>query len=49
MLKVYGDYKKAGIKDISLKFYEGARHEILNELNRQEVYKDIIDWIKDRI
>jgi alpha-beta hydrolase superfamily lysophospholipase len=32
-----------------LKVYEGARHEILNELNRQEVYKDIIDWIKDRI
>ena len=49
VLKVYEDYKKAGIKDISFKFYEGARHEIINELNRQEVYKDIIDWINDRI
>lgn len=49
ILKVYGDYKKAGIKDISFKFYQGARHEIINELNRQEVYKDIIDWINDRI
>jgi alpha-beta hydrolase superfamily lysophospholipase len=49
MLKVYEDYKKAGIKDLSLKFYEGSRHEILNELNRQEVYNDIINWINDRI
>lgn len=49
VLIVYDDYKKAGIKDISFKFYEGARHEILNELNRQEVYKDIIDWINDRV
>ncbi len=49
ILKVYEDYKKAGIKDISYKFYEGARHEIINELNRQEVYKDIIDWMNARI
>ncbi|MBE3036864.1 MAG: hypothetical protein IMZ70_07285 [Candidatus Atribacteria bacterium] len=42
-------YLLAGTKDISFKFYQGARHEIINELNRQEVYKDIIDWIKDRI
>lgn len=49
ILKVYKDYKKAGIKDINLKLYEGSRHEILNELNRQEVYRDIIDWIKERV
>jgi len=49
MLKVYKDYKKAGVKDIEYKFYEGARHEIINELNRQEVYKDIIDWMDARI
>ena len=26
-------------------FYKGARHEILNEINRDEVYRDILDWI----
>ncbi len=32
-------------KNVSLKLYEGARHEILNETNRKEVYADIVDWI----
>jgi alpha-beta hydrolase superfamily lysophospholipase len=41
---VYEEYKKAGIKDVGIKVYEGARHEILNETNRQEVYKDMLDW-----
>ena len=26
--------------------YEGARHEVLNEINREEVYEDIMNWIK---
>ena len=37
-------YKKAGIKDISYKFYQNARHEVLNEINKEEVYEDIIAW-----
>lgn len=44
--KVYRMYKKAGIKDLSIKLYKEGRHEILNEVNKEEVYKDIIDWIK---
>ena len=28
-----------------MKLYPGARHEILNETNRQEVYSDILDWV----
>lgn len=39
--KVYEMYRKAGIKNLSLKLYDGARHEILNETNREEVFKDI--------
>lgn len=37
--------KKTGHKYVTLKFYEGARHEILNEINRKEVYDDIISWL----
>jgi alpha-beta hydrolase superfamily lysophospholipase len=38
-------YKQLGIKDLSFKFYEGGRHEMLNEINREEVMMDIIKWL----
>jgi len=38
-------YKNIGIKSVECKLYEGARHEILNETNRKEVYQDVLDWI----
>ncbi|MEG0914901.1 MAG: alpha/beta hydrolase, partial [Christensenellaceae bacterium] len=47
--EVYDWVKKAGVSDVTLKFYEGARHEILNESNRQEVYADVLAWIKSKI
>ena len=43
--KIYRDYVRAGMQDVAYKFYKGARHEILNETNRDEVYQDILDWI----
>lgn len=45
---LYDAYKTAGIKDLDMKLYPGARHEILNETNREEVYKDVSDWIASR-
>jgi alpha-beta hydrolase superfamily lysophospholipase len=47
--KVYYDYQKAGINDVELKLYPEARHEILNETNKLEVYEDIINWISKRL
>jgi len=43
--RVYQDYKKAGMKNLTLKLYPGGRHEMLNEINRKEVIKDMIKWI----
>ena len=40
--KVFSLYKKAGIENVQMKIYDGGRHEILNETNRDEVYKDIV-------
>lgn len=37
--------EEAGMKDLRIKLYEGARHEILNELNKKEVYRDILDFM----
>lgn len=39
------EYKSLGIKDVTFKFYENGRHEILNEVNRDEVMRDIIEWM----
>lgn len=39
-------YNKANIKDVTLKLYEKARHSLLQELNREEVYKDIYNWLE---
>jgi len=47
--KLYDIYKANGIKDLSLKLYEGARHEILNETNKEEVKADIFEWIEKRL
>jgi alpha-beta hydrolase superfamily lysophospholipase len=38
-------YKKIGLKDVSMKLYPEGRHEMFNELNRNDVYRDVIDWI----
>lgn len=44
--KVYELYKNAGIADVTLKLYPEARHELLNEINRDEVEKDLVSWFE---
>lgn len=46
--KAYRCFQKAGIKDVELKLYEEMRHEILNEKRREEVYKDIMEWLNKK-
>ena len=47
--KVYNRLKKAGVKDVTLRLYKGARHELLHELNRGEVFGHILDWLEAHI
>ncbi len=44
VLQAREDYQKAGVKDVSMKLYENGRHEMVNEINKHEVYRDVIDW-----
>ena len=44
---VADSFKKAGVKDVILKLYRGDRHEILNELDRDQVYADIHQWLEE--
>lgn len=45
--KVYELFMNAGMKNLSIKLYEGDRHEILNEDDRQVVFTDILNFIKE--
>lgn len=47
--QVYNDLKLADVKDVTLKLYDGMRHEILNEVNRIQVYEDIAAWALSKI
>ena len=39
--------RDAGI-EVEVQLYEGARHELLNETNRDEVTADLVAWLKRR-
>ncbi len=43
---LHKQYVDLGVKDVTLKLYEDARHEILNETNNQEVYADLLSTIE---
>ena len=39
-------WRAAGVERIDKLYYEGGRHEMLNETNRDEVMADIVAWLK---
>jgi alpha-beta hydrolase superfamily lysophospholipase len=41
-------YEAAGLTDVTVRVYPGARHEILNETNRDEVIAELNSWL-DRV
>jgi len=41
-------YKKLQIKNVTYKLYKEGRHEMLNEINREEVAKDVISWFNSQ-
>lgn len=47
--KIINRFNKAGISDVTLKMYEGARHEVLNETNKREVFSDVLNWMQSKM
>lgn len=43
---LYKKYKKWNYEDITLKLYPDCRHELLNELNANDIMNDIFFWLK---
>jgi alpha-beta hydrolase superfamily lysophospholipase len=47
--KLINRYKSYGVHDLQYKFYDEARHEMLNEINKEEVYEDVYKWLESHL
>ena len=47
--QLIGAYRAAGLRDVTERFYPGARHEILNETNREDVTRELVAWLDGAI
>ena len=47
--KAASEFKKHGMEHVDVRIYPLCRHEILNELNRREVYENTAEWIEKTI
>ena len=41
--------RDVGVQKVDLKLYPNDRHEILNELDRQQVYEDLLCWMEEHM
>ncbi|MFA5635841.1 MAG: alpha/beta hydrolase [Anaerovoracaceae bacterium] len=47
--QVFKQLQMAKVEDLSLKLYPGLRHEILNEPGKEQIHKDILEWLQKHI
>lgn len=47
--KACAAFRRAGVKDVSLKLYPGLRHNLLDEDAKETVFQDIYDWLLPRM
>lgn len=43
---LFNKLKSIGVQDLTLELYKDGRHEMLNEINKEEVYDNILEWLK---
>lgn len=46
VIRVADAFRKAGMEQVDVKIYPLCRHEILNEINKEEVYSDVTEWLE---
>lgn len=49
VIRVYNMLEKAGLDNIKIRLFKDGRHEMLNEINKDEVYYFILDWLENNI
>ena len=48
VLRAADAFRSAAMADVSCKIYPLGRHEILNEINKEEVYQDVAAWLEKK-
>lgn len=46
VLKCANAFEDVGMKHVTKKLYSGMRHEALNEVGKEQVYDDLLNWLK---
>ena len=49
MGRLAGMYRETGHDDVTLSVYEGGRHEMLNEIDRDQFSNDLLSWVAEKI
>ena len=47
--QLYSNWKAAGLMHIEFKLYPNGRHEMMNEINKEEVLNDLLLWIEKHL
>ena len=47
--QVFGGLVASGVENLDIKMYEDARHELFNEINREECFEDLYEWLTEII
>lgn len=46
---VFDRFKGIGMQDVTIRIYPEMRHEVLNEINKQEVWSDVLAWVEKKL
>ena len=46
---VADSFRALGMKRVECRLYPGMRHELVNEIGKQEVEKDLLEWMEKTI
>lgn len=49
VIDLFNRYKNHGVQDVKYKLYKDGRHEMLNEINRDEVMEDVVKWLDSNL
>jgi len=49
LMRAVEGFRSVGCRDVTVKVYPEGRHEMLNEINRMDVYADVLAWIRSKI
>ena len=47
--KVYDQFQKLGFEDVTMRLFPDARHEILNEKQKEIVFEDLARWLDNQL